>query len=88
MLAANGMLALTFSGHDWDDTDDNSLTLLAADTITDELGNLWNQDGVAEEHSHLTTSDTIVLNHNIVPHCHTNGFVYAAANGIGECPEG
>lgn len=57
-LATNGMLALAFSGRDWS-ASDMSITRLAAETLTDEIGNLWNQDGVAEEHSHLTTSDTI-----------------------------
>lgn len=57
-LATNGMLALAFSGRDWS-ASDMSITPLAAETLTDEIGNLWNQDGVAEEHSHLTTSDTI-----------------------------
>lgn len=57
-LATNGMLALAFSGRDWS-ASDMSVTPLAAETLTDEIGNLWNQDGVAEEHSHLTTSDTI-----------------------------
>ena len=57
-LATNGMLALSFSGRDWS-ASDMSITRLAAETMTDESGNLWNRDGVAEEHSHLTTSDTI-----------------------------
>lgn len=57
-LATNGMLALAFSGRDWS-ASDMSITRLAAETMTDEIGNLWNQDGVAEEHSHLITSDTI-----------------------------
>jgi len=55
-LAVDGMLALTFSGLDWSTS---SITILDASTITDEIGNLWNRNGVAQEYSRLITSQTI-----------------------------